>query len=312
MLTLAALILAPQVTVPARPILGPIQDAGVYDYATGTLYPPGTQSTSGPDSIYDNTASAGFYYDVASFSTASQATLSLRDVGGIPGPGNPGAFAAPADRAELLVNGFEFAYCVEIPGGTAGFIFFFSSGALSTTTPEVGGTAQIFVEGLPTGGTYRVRVDLGPSLSFCLLPDGGPQDSGFDGVPSMDRFTVTAVASNFNGGHVGLLLAGDPAATDASYLPPTQPLPRDGDGTYYGTAPSCAAGTTGYLTEDSLAAWIFPGNTFIASVNAGGYTSAGGCGTAPRRHGPRSTCGSSAIRPSPAPSTARAFRRKAF
>jgi hypothetical protein len=219
-----------------RPVTGPVKYAGVYHVATGTWTRAKTPTAFfGPDDLYDNTCSTAYY-------GAIYAGERFVDSGRNPGSDSP----SPNQGACLgvdayLVNGFQIAYCSDLPGPlssppgpgtdiTFGIIEAYNNNC--TTGPGAADHA-VAVPGLPGGG---------PTLFACWIADidlvGGPTfnmnsdaDGVFNGSATTDNFSHTYEFTNLGASTAsGPFIAGDPS------------LCGFGDSTYYKNS-SATAGT---------------------------------------------------------------------
>ncbi len=256
----------------ASRVPGAIKHAGTYHVATGQWTRTGGQVANfGPDVVYSNTASSGYFAAVGG--AGSTAPLSTNfDEGSIPSSLN--ANFPLADRDGNSVNCVEIGYCdLGAPGSSGWELSFYNSYTPCTFTgvPSV----SLVATNLPAGGCWTVAFDLTGGNEFCLAGDG---NDGFDNDPDLDMFGWSYRYVGTDGSQpAGFLAAGDPANTDPSWLPGG--LPSDGSG-YYRTAPfPCGVGaTTGLYTRDS---WWIEDPTGAASncYSLGGYANMGGCGS---------------------------------
>ena len=125
----------------AKPITGPIKDAGIYHHATDTWTRPGASSANfGTDVLYNNDANTGY------FSTINDDWVYFEE-GRIPGTGSEG------NSACYEINCYQTAYCTnqanaitlevswhdgyeQCTDPTMGGAFFPNVGALVTTGPR--------------------------------------------------------------------------------------------------------------------------------------------------------------------------------
>lgn len=165
-----------------QPITGPVRDAGTYHLATKTWTrnKAGDVALLGPNALYDNTCTVG-YYTNPPFGTT------LADSGRIPSTSDGGLF----DTYEI--QSFEFGYCsyfatAPLVLGLAYYDCYAACDGLATTTP----VAAFSFANLPVGGAggvggcWIVTVDLkNTSRTFTLT---GDCNTNFDNTPSTDSF----------------------------------------------------------------------------------------------------------------------------
>ncbi|MFT7486639.1 MAG: hypothetical protein ACI9F9_002495, partial [Candidatus Paceibacteria bacterium] len=89
-----------------RPITSQVQDAGTYHVATGTwTRATGSTALAGPDVIYDNTCTVGYYVRL------NEGEVAL-DSGRIPSTSSPSNSTSLTGTANSYnVNGFKLSYC---------------------------------------------------------------------------------------------------------------------------------------------------------------------------------------------------------
>lgn len=196
----------------AQPITSAVKDAGTYHLATGTwTRGVGATALAGPEVIYDNTCTTGFYIGLP------QGEESL-DSGRVPStssPNNPVSLTGLYDS--YVVNGFQIGYCTFEPLTTdLGYSFFdcyaaCDNGGAGYPTP----TVAFNITGLPGGtatggqGCWLVTLDLmNTTFTFGL---GGDCNGTYDNVASTDSFgwswTQTIPTTGLD---AGPLLTGDP------------------------------------------------------------------------------------------------------
>ena len=214
----------------ARPLPGPVKDAGVYHLATDTWTRAGNHENLGPKVLYCNTASTGFFGGMG-----IAADLVWTDEGRIPSSG--GHPNAKSDS--YLVNGFSFAYCSSVAGNPQqGSVLFYECYA-GCTDPQSLSAVASFPFTVPGGGStsacWIAAFDLtGTLLEFQL---SGDCDGTFHGTSALDNFGWTLILEDQgSGGFNGPTLTGDP--NNFAY----------GDGTYYQSSGAYAG--TGLGTVD--------------------------------------------------------------
>ncbi len=263
---------APESPAQARAdrVRGAIKHAGTYHLATGGWTRSGQQVANfGPDFIYVNTASTGYFTAIGG--AGGPAPLSTNfDEGSVPSSTN--SLFPLADRDGNLVNCMQIGYCDFGAAGSAGWeLSFYNSYAPCTfdSLPDV----SLVAAGLPANGCWTVAFDLTGGGEFCLAGDGG---DGFDNDPDLDMFGWSYRYAGTDGSQpAGFLVAGDPANTDPNWFPGG--LPSDGGG-YYRTAPyPCGTGgSTGLYTRDSW--WVEDPTGAGSNCYAfGGYTNSAPC-----------------------------------
>jgi hypothetical protein len=230
----------------AQKIKGAVRDAGVYHIATGTwTRTPGATANFGPDIIYNNSYSSS-YFSPAGLAGGFSPGAKLIDEGALPTSLNSNY--PNANRDSYSVNCIELGYCdLGFPGTGGWELTFYSDYEPCTFDPNP--DATVTIGGLPAGGCWTIAVDLSGGGEFCLAGDGGDLSSA-----SPTRFFGWGVEYIGTDGTApaGLFLAGNPAATDPTFIPGG--LPTDGTGTYYGPASLCSSGSTGLYTQDFL--WL--------------------------------------------------------
>ncbi len=191
----------------ARPAVG-ARDAGTFHVATNTWTrraQQATQSLIGPDVLYDNTCSSGY------FSALSGDTYI--DEGRLPSPSSP---APVGCSTNYRVDGFQFAYCTDQAAATFGTYThrFYQDYVPCASVINIEPTATIALSNLPAApitGTqmcWIVNIDLTGTGggSFVLAADG---DGVYDGGTTTDRFGW-AMSSSAPGFSTGPLIAGNP------------------------------------------------------------------------------------------------------
>lgn len=201
-----------QTATQAKPITSAVKDAGTYHLATGTWTRGiGAVALAGPETIYDNTCTTGFYIGLP------QGEESL-DSGRVPStssPSNTSSLTGLYDSYE--VNGFQVAYCTFEPlVTTLGYSFFdcyaaCDNGGAGYPTPTAAFALVNVPGGSATGsqGCWIVTFDLAnTTFTFDL---GGDCNGNYDNIASTDSFgwSWTQLVPT-TGSDAGPLLAGDP------------------------------------------------------------------------------------------------------
>ncbi len=195
-----------------KPITAPVKDAGVYHVATGT-WTRGISAVAlaGPEVIYDNTCTVGFYVGLP----AGSDNL---DSGRLPSTNSPSSASSLTGLYDdYEVNGFTVAYCTFEPSVTSLGLGFYDCYAACDNagagypTP----TAAFNLVNVPGGsavgsiGCWIITFDLAnTTLTFNL---GGDCDGVYDNVASTDSFGWSWTQSiPTTGSNAGPILAGDP------------------------------------------------------------------------------------------------------
>ncbi len=190
------------------------------------------------------------------------------DEGGIPtgfNSNNP-----LADRDDYTVNCMEIGYCDLNGAGTSGWeISFYNDYAPCTFNGAPDSTTLL--TGLPANGCWTLTIDLSGGREFCLAGDGG----GLGSASVTRTFGWSYRYAGTDGSQpAGFMLAGNPAATDPTFV--LGGLPMDGTETYYGPASLCPGAATGLLTNNF---WFLedPTGTNSNCYYLGTYPSAPSC-----------------------------------
>jgi hypothetical protein len=195
-----------------KPITAPVKDAGVYHVATGT-WTRGVSAVAlaGPEVIYDNTCTVGFYVGLPQGSDNA-------DSGRIPSTNSPStATSLTGLYDDYEVNGFTLAYCTFEPLVTSLGVGFYDcynacdNAGAGYPTPTAAFNLVNVPGGTATGsqGCWIITFDLAnTTLAFNL---GGDCDGVYDNVASTDSFGWSWTQSiPTTGSAAGPLLAGDP------------------------------------------------------------------------------------------------------
>lgn len=213
----------------------PAKDAGIYHVATGTWSRDAPQAALGPDVIYRNDVSGGY------FGTGWEGITGV-DEGILPGPSSvlaPGGAGGPLNA--YSIEGLKFGYCaLNNPGGIDWNLQLYDS-YVPCDSPDLpkncihAASGVISLTGLPTASScWIVTLDLTGGAEFCMSADGGPCNPGSQSSnPSM--FDSFGFASSWNNQGV---LAGPIFAGDPTWAP-------EGEGTCYAPWLTCPSGASG-------------------------------------------------------------------
>jgi hypothetical protein len=269
-LAISALFAAPSASplqlqsLQPQPVVSEVKDGGTYHVSTGVWSRgPSTTALAGPEVIYDNTCTVGWYFDLPDlFGT-------IMDSGRVPSTSSPTSVDSLTGLYDLYeINGFEIGYCAVAPGPTRidiGFSDCYEAcdGAGNLAPPIAVFRLLNSPGGVAAGGQgcWIVTMDLSnTSFSFNL---GGDCDGTYDGVPSTDGFGWTFSAPlSLTGDDIGPLFAGDPNGYFASS---GQPCGAYGAGTTFPLAsqgPGSGIGIVDRAESDS----------FYSCFWFGGYT----------------------------------------
>jgi len=200
-----------QVLATSRPAVG-ARDAGTFHVATNTWtrrVQQSTQNLIGPDVLYDNTCTTGYFSPLVGDTYV--------DEGRLPSPSAP----APTGCAtSYRIDGFTFGYCTDQTSATFGTYThrFYQAHTPCASITNVSPTATIALNALPAGpalGTntcWTVTIDLAGSGggSFVMAADGNGGHQG----SFQDRFGW-AMSSSAAGSNTGPMIAGDPVVCAA-------------------------------------------------------------------------------------------------
>jgi len=199
----------------AQPITSPVKDAGTFHLATGT-WTRGVApvALAGPEVIYDNTCTTGFYTGLTQGEDAG-------DSGRIPSTSSPSNTTSLTGLYDSYsVNGFTIAYCSFEPVVTTIGLGFYDcyaacdNGGAGYPSPATAAFALVNVPaGTATGsqGCWIIGFDLAnTTFAFDL---GGDCNGTYDNVASTDSFgwSWTQLVPT-TGSNAGPLLTGDPLA----------------------------------------------------------------------------------------------------
>ena len=164
---------------------------------------------AGPETIYDNTCTVGFYYGPSS-------GVTVIDSGRIPStssPSNSSSLTGLYDAYE--VNGFTISYCSFAPMVTNIGVGFYDCYAACSSSALPAPTAAFNLVNIPGGtatggpGCWIITVDLAnTTLAFDL---GGDCNGTYNNVASTDSFAWSWTESvPTTGSNAGPIIAGDP------------------------------------------------------------------------------------------------------
>lgn len=252
-------------TIVPETMPGPARFAGTYHAATGMWTRSALTSAFGlTEVLYSNTTGNG-YFSALVGPTGPAAGGTIVEAAQIPSTSSPVPFVlGGSGRDSSLVDVVQIGYCDldPMPGVSGWRIDFYNAYNPCTFPPapaQLAGTATVV--GAPSNGCWFFNVDV---TDFVLLHDG---DGTNDGDPSLDSFGIEWRYTGAGSAAAGLLVAGDPARTDASWVPGTPP--SAGSNTYYGAPSLCLAGGSGYLHGDFL--WVED------SAGTGGLSAGSNC-----------------------------------
>ena len=259
--------------ITAQKIPGAVKHAGIYHVSTGTwTRTGGAVANFGPDTIYSNTASSGYFSSAGGSGGFAPGSTNF-DNGIVPGSTNTNHPAA--DRDVYNVNCVEIGYCDFSVGGTTSWeLSFYDSYDPCTFN---GAPDHTFSTGaVPQNGCWTVTFDLSGGGEFCLAADGG---DGFNNSIDLDSFGwsyrytgVTTVP-----GPAGFCLAGDPQNTDPGFIPPS--VSTAGTNCYFGPASLCGPDSSSGLSN--VDNWWLEDPMTAANSNCyffGGYNNNNPCG----------------------------------
>ena len=260
----------------AHKMLGPVKDAGIFHVGTGTwTRGSGSKANLGPDVIFRADVGSGY------FGTGWEGSPGI-DEGILPGTGNSNQTGNAGPQDTYNIDGAEFSYC-SLSGAPVAWDFTLYDSYVPCDLPSLGAVCSNLAGGfsaaLPGGGfCWTGTLDLSlAGLEVCVVADGGPCASGYDGGGlGLDGFGWGATWNTTDGGTTGPLLSGH----DITWTP-------EGEGTVYQPAfsNSCAnPASSGLGTEDFFAidagGGLSPGCYWF-----GGYVNNNGCGAASNNPG---------------------------
>jgi len=218
-LVLAGTAAAQLPTLQAQPVTSQVKDGGVYHLATGT-WTRGVNASAlaGPETIYDNTCTTGFYWGVTDGDQ-------FYDSGRIPSTNSPTGLTSLTGTHDVYeVNGFQVGYCSFEPTVTSFDMSFTDCYAACDTggllpTPLVTFAIVNAPGGTPTGGQgcWLVTFDLANTTATFNL--AGDCNGTYNNTASTDSFGWSWMQSiPTTGSDSGPLMAGDPSGFFANSL----------------------------------------------------------------------------------------------
>ncbi len=251
-LCLATTASAQQQAQKAR-VLGPVRDAGIYHVATGTWTRNSGTANLGPDIIYRNDHTSGY------FGFGWEGAKGI-DEGKLPGTGSP----LLGSQDAYVINGLSFSYCAMGAGpGITWDLELYES--YVPCDCDITALCDHSVWTMNTGilpansSCWLVTFDLAGGMQACVAADGGICAPGYQGGGSYNDGYGFAQTWLNGGNTAGPILSGNPTWA-----------PR-GDGTCYQPNLTCAAGATGLgeldlFAIDCACSWF------------GAYKNTNGCG----------------------------------
>src|SRR5688572_1752537 len=165
-----------QQVVQVRPVPGPVKDAGVYHFASGTWTRGGQHQNLGTKVLYANTANTGFY-GVMTLACDVRWTDEARI---------PSTSGHPNSKSDAyLVQSIQIAYCSNVSGSQNGALDFYEC---YTSCTDPSGLSPLFsaafsVPGSAGTGCWIVTFDLkGTTAEFEI---SGDCDKVFDGTSAL-------------------------------------------------------------------------------------------------------------------------------
>lgn len=193
-----------------RPITSAPRDGGIYHVATGTWTRNASMANLGADRVYVNTCPTGY------FSAFSGDTFV--DEGRLPSTTSPSNLnSRPGCANSYVIDGFEVAYCVDMPGVTWSWSFFNDYVPCASPTGQTP-VATFNLSGLPTVtmpgmlvACWIVQIDTtGPPptvTTFTMQADG---DGSFGTPPDTFGWSMRNSLAGTAGSGSGPFIAGDP------------------------------------------------------------------------------------------------------
>jgi hypothetical protein len=177
-----------------------------YEMATGTLRPEkGPSAFFGPDVLYNNNCILTTLF----FAGMSPTDVFL-DNGQVPSSGNG---ELPGCNDSLLMNGFVFGYCTDLPTIDAMICFYELHDNCTDIALATGTTCWYTLTGLPGSSSgvacWAILVDLmGTTVEWPFLADG---DGVWNNAGPLDTFGYTYEILNVGAStSTGIILAGEP------------------------------------------------------------------------------------------------------
>jgi hypothetical protein len=195
-------------TSKVRPINGPVRDAGIYHAATNTWTRKASTANIGADIIYNNTFTSGYFSPM----TGDR----FSDEGRIPSTSSPTTLSSrPGCANSYTVDGVQYAYCTDQPGGGAWTLNFYQTYTACTSTLSLTPTGTVTFTGpstptLSVAFCWIVTVDLDAAPpTITMLADG---DGTYSGSPNANLFgwAMTSNIAPASQAGTGPVIAGDP------------------------------------------------------------------------------------------------------
>ena len=193
-----------------QPVTSQVKHGGTFHAATKTWTRTATPTANfGPDTLYDNTCSVGFYAGLSSGET-------MVDSGRLPSPSSPDNVTSETGTStSYTINGFQVAYCT-FEGPTVDLqVAHFNAYSPCSDATLLTPVSSVAVTGAPGAAVigsqacWIINVDLqNTTLEFML---GADQDGTFDSDVTLDNFGWSWLQTTppLNG-NAGPLIAGDP------------------------------------------------------------------------------------------------------
>jgi hypothetical protein len=188
----------------ARPITGPVRDAGTYHIATGTWTRSGAIGLGqlGSEVIFDNTCPTGYFSALSGDTFTDEGRLPALESLDLPGCNHA-----------YVIDGFEIGYCTDQPTGEFD-IDFYAAYTPCLDPVVLTPVASFALSGLPGGPTgiacWTVTIDLDgatPGTQPFVIPAEGGDGPG----TALDHFGWSFSSSSAGQQSTGFLIAGDPS-----------------------------------------------------------------------------------------------------
>ena len=194
-----------------RPITSEVKDAGVLDLATGTWTrrASGIGLTTGPEIVYSNTCSTGYYagwtqgWTIQDEGAIPNSLLPSVPSGSVAGgyDQNPGC----ADRYE--VNGFEIGYCTYQPTFTTSIRFYDQYETMGSYCAVPGvPIADYALSGLPGSSSAGVSTCWTVTIDLATTPAGALVDPQGTVSTPLHGASVPAGSTTYSGNFEAALI----------------------------------------------------------------------------------------------------------